>query len=154
MDEGELKQAAPVINRRLNEAPFRTLVHGDAKLANFCFSDDGTRVAAVDFQYVGGGCGMKDVAYFIGSCLDESECERREASLLDAYFSALKEALALQRPHIDAADVEAAWRPLYGLAWTDFYRFLLGWSPGHWKIHDYSERLAHEVVSQLRAEAP
>jgi len=39
---------------------------------------------------------------------------------------------------------------LYSVAWTDFYRFLKGWSPGHWKIHSYSERLAHEVVSQLQ----
>mgnify|MGYP000093138504 CR=1 FL=1 len=95
MTDDELRAAAPVLDARLNDCTFRTFVHGDAKVANFCFSDDG-RVAAVDFQYVGGGCGMKDVAYFIGSCLDESECERREASLLDAYFSALKEALALQ----------------------------------------------------------
>jgi aminoglycoside phosphotransferase (APT) family kinase protein len=154
MEDGELKQAAPVIDRILNEAPFRTFVHGDAKLANFCFSDDGTGVAAVDFQYTGGGCGMKDVAYFIGSCLDESECARREAALLDAYFSALKNALALHRPQIDATAVESAWRPLYSVAWTDFYRFLQGWSPGHWKIHGYSERLADEVVRRLTAEAP
>ena len=92
---------------------------------------------------------MKDVAYFIGSCLDDIECERREASLLDAYFSMLKEALAIHQPQIDAADVEASWRPLYSIAWTDFYRFLKGWSPGHWKIHNYSERLAHEVVCKL-----
>ncbi len=150
MEEGELKQAAEVLDQTLNEAPFQTFVHGDAKLANFCFSPDGTQVAAVDFQYVGGGCGMKDVAYFIGSCLNEHECEHREESLLNAYFAVLKQALALHHPRIDAAAVEAVWRPLYSVAWTDFYRFLKGWSPGHWKIHSYSERLAHEVVSQLQ----
>ncbi len=37
------------------------------------------------------------------------------------------------------------------IAWTDFYRFLKGWSPGHWKIHSYSERLAHKVVSHLQS---
>jgi thiamine kinase-like enzyme len=121
----------------------RCLGQGDAKLANFCFSQDGTQVAAVDFQYVGGGCGMKDVAYFISSCLDENECERMEERLLDAYFSSLKDALGRHHPHIDVAAVETAWRPLYALAWTDFYRFLKGWSPSHWKIHQYSERLAH-----------
>jgi len=40
-------------------------VHGDAKLANFCFSRDGKKVAAVDFQYVDGGCGMKDLSRII-----------------------------------------------------------------------------------------
>lgn len=152
MDEGELKQAAQLLDQKLTDAPFQTFVHGDAKLANFCFSRDGVQVAAVDFQYVGGGCGMKDVAYFIGSCLDEDECERREKDLLDAYFSTLRKALALHHPDVDAAAVEAAWRPLYSVAWTDFYRFLKGWSPGHWKIHRYSERLAHEVVSRLQVE--
>jgi len=57
----------------------------------------------------------------------------------------------MYHPDIDAAAVETAWRPLYAVAWTDFYRFLKGWSPGHWKIHHYSERLANEVVSQLMA---
>jgi thiamine kinase-like enzyme len=150
MAESELKEAASILDTTLNEAPFQTFVHGDAKLANFCFSKNATEVAAVDFQYVGGGCGMKDVAYFISSCLDEAACEREEASLLNSYFSALKQALALHQPEIDAAEVEAAWRPLYSIAWTDFYRFLQGWSPGHWKIHSYSERLAEEVVRQLR----
>lgn len=151
MEEGELKQAAAVLDRTLNDTPFQTFVHGDAKLANFCFSADGSQVAAVDFQYVGGGCGMKDVAYFISSCLDEAECERQESTLLDDYFNALKQALTRYQPQIDVAAVEAAWRPLYSVAWTDFYRFLKGWSPGHWKIHRYSERLAHEVVSRIEA---
>jgi thiamine kinase-like enzyme len=148
MDEGKLKEAASLLDKTLSDAPFQTIVHGDAKLANFCFSADGKKVAAVDFQYVGGGCGMKDVAYFIGSCLDEHECERLEQILLDAYFDALQKALANQRPTVDAKAVEAIWRPLYAVAWTDFYRFLEGWSPGHWKIHSYSERLANEVVAR------
>ena len=37
----------------------------------------------------------------------------------------------------------------YPVAWTDFYRFLQGWSPGHWKLHRYSERLAREVLATL-----
>jgi hypothetical protein len=150
MEEGELKQAASILDATLNNAPFQTLVHGDAKLANFCFSTAGYQVAAVDFQYVGGGCGMKDLAYFISSCLDETACEKLESSLLDSYFRVLKQALVVYQPEIDGAEVEEAWRPLYAVAWTDFYRFLKGWSPGHWKIHGYSERLAHEVIKQLQ----
>lgn len=144
-----LKAAAHQIDAMLNQAQFQTLVHGDAKLANFCFSTDGAQVAAVDFQYVGGGCGMKDVAYFIGSCLDEDECERLESELLNCYFGHLHEALAKLRPEIDAVALEKEWRELFPVAWTDFHRFLKGWSPGHWKINCYSERLAREVVSNL-----
>lgn len=145
-----LKEAAAEIDRRLMDSPYQTLVHGDAKLANFCFSRDGARVAAVDFQYVGGGCGMKDVAYFIGSCLSEAECERREAELLDYYFERLRSALIEEKPEVDAGAVEREWRRLYPVAWTDFHRFLKGWSPGHWKINDYSERLARTVIADLK----
>ncbi len=148
-EDSALRDAAVAIDRRLRESPFQTLVHGDAKLANFCFSSDGTRVAAIDFQYVGGGCGMKDIAYFIGSCLGELECESREGELLEVYFTALRDALKTRQPDLDADAVERDWRALYPVAWTDFHRFLKGWSPGHWKINDYSERLAREVVAGL-----
>ena len=149
MPEGALKQAAPHIDRLLREAPFQTLVHGDAKLANFCLSDTPTRVAAVDFQYVGGGCGVKDVAYFVSSYFDEDDCERYEQRLLDHYFGALGEALKRRGSSVRGDTAESAWRPLYRLAWTDFYRFLQGWSPGHWKIHRYSKHVAEQVVRSL-----
>lgn len=70
LNDPVLKNAASAIDRKLRDSRYQTLVHGDAKLANFCFSDDGNHVAGVDFQYVGAGCGIKDVAYFIDSCLD------------------------------------------------------------------------------------
>ncbi|HEY5621806.1 MAG TPA: phosphotransferase [Pontiella sp.] len=148
LDDPALRRAADAIDRKLKESPFQTLVHGDAKLANFCFADDGS-VAAVDFQYVGGGCGMKDVAYFLGSCLCEDECERQEDALLDYYFEALSSALRRQGKCADFPALERDWRALYPVAWTDFFRFLQGWSPGHWKIHRYSERLAREVLDSL-----
>ncbi len=145
-----LKHAAAEIDRPLRESRYQTLVHGDAKLANFCFSTNGEQVAAVDFQYVGGGCGMKDVAYFIGSCLAEEDCERFESRLLDYYFTAFKEAAARLRPSVDVVVVEEEWRNLFPLAWTDFHRFLKGWSPGHWKLNAYSERMARTVVDALQ----
>ena len=149
LTDNRLKSAAPEINNTLNACHHHTLVHGDAKLANFCFSTNGKSVAAVDFQYVGGGCGMKDVAYFIGSCLKEKDCERYEAELLNSYFDHLKYALSEQKSLINANDLEKEWRSLYPVAWTDFHRFIKGWSPGHWKIHDYSERLARDVMENL-----
>ncbi len=153
LNDEELKAAAAAIDTMLNRAHFKTFVHGDAKLANFCFTETNaqadTRVAAVDFQYVGGGCGMKDVAYFIGSCLYEEDCERLEDALLGYYFAQLHEALAQYQADMDARAVEQEWRELYAVAWTDFHRFVKGWSPGHWKIHDYSEKLSAKVLSRI-----
>jgi hypothetical protein len=145
-----LKIAADKIDKTLQDCPYQTLVHGDAKLANFCFSEDGQQVAAVDFQYVGGGVGMKDVAYFIGSCLKEEACEFNESHLLDIYFEELQKALKTRQKEINAQAVEDAWRALFPWAWTDFHRFIKGWSPEHWKIHSYSERLAHQVIDELK----
>ena len=149
LDDGPLKAAASTIDERLSKSSFQTFVHGDAKLANFCFGDDGGSVAAVDFQYIGGGCGMKDVAYFISSCLDEDESEAMAPDLLDRYFELLRDALERSGKAVDFAALEQDWRALYPVAWTDFYRFLQGWSPGHWKLHRYSERLAREVLDAL-----
>ncbi len=147
-----LKQAAPQIDAWLNQSPFLTFVHGDSKVANFCFGDQG-QVAALDFQYVGGGCGMKDVAYFIGSVLYEDDCERYEQPLLDFYFQALKKALEKQNKALNFTALEKNWRELYPVAWTDFHRFLKGWSPGHWKINSYSERLTRQILNKLQHEA-
>ena len=143
LDDQRLREAAPVIDKKLNTCMYKTFVHGDAKLAYFYFAKDGP-IAGVDFQYVGGGCGMKDVAYFIGSCLDERECERLEAQILDTYFEHLQSELKEKNEAL-----ETEWRSLYRVAWADFHRFLKGWSPGHWKINNYSERVTTEVINNL-----
>ena len=143
LQDKALKDAAHLIDEKLTHCQFKTFVHGDAKLANFCFGND-SKVAGVDFQYVGGGCGMKDVAYFIGSCLREKECERLEEKILNTYFNFLHQALGAKN---DA--LESEWRSMYRIAWADFHRFLKGWSPGHWKINSYSERITREVIQNL-----
>lgn len=149
MDDEALRKAAPLLDRRLRNSPFQTLVHGDAKLANFCFARKGGPVAAVDFQYVGGGCGMKDVAYLLDSCYTEDAAERMEKAMLDYYFSELRSAVARKHRHVDMMALEQDWRALYALAWTDFHRFLKGWSPGRWNRNGYSERTARSVIEKL-----
>jgi len=119
MEPGPLRDAAERIDARLRGAAVRTIVHGDAKPANFCSRPDGERVAAVDFQYVGGGPGVKDVAYFLqGSGAHEAG--------LEVYFAALRAALP---GHIDAGALEREWRARYPFAVADFSRFLAGWAP-------------------------
>jgi hypothetical protein len=149
LNDRNLKNAASRLDKILKYSPWQTFVHGDAKLANFCFSTKSDQVAAVDFQYVGKGCGMKDVAYFIGSCLHEEECATYEKALLDHYFASLHQALKKNHTSFDFDGLEANWRKLFPVAWTDFHRFLKGWSPGHWKINSYSEQKAHYVLKNL-----
>lgn len=153
MPGGELREAAGGIDERLREARYQTIVHGDAKLANFCFGEDGGAVAAVDFQYVGGGCGMQDLAYFVGSCLDAEGCEKREEEVLERYFTELRKGMAERGTKGcaggDPAALEEEWRGLYCYAWADFERFLQGWSPGHWKLSDYSARMTRLALDGL-----
>lgn len=142
METGWLKTNSQKIDERLKTCKFQTVVHGDAKVANFCFSADMKAVAAVDFQYVGGGCGMKDVVYFLGSCLTEKDCEKHETELLDHYFQILKQ-------ETNAADfdpLEKEWRALYAIAWADFTRFLIGWMPFHNKLNSYSLQLVQRAM--------
>ena len=114
LDDIALKQAAPHIDSCLNNARFQTILHGDAKVANFCFSADEQSVSGVDFQYVGQGVGMKDLVYFVGSCLDETACERYESEILNTYFNHLKQALQQANNPIDFGALETEWRGLYG----------------------------------------
>ncbi|NRB38882.1 MAG: DUF1679 domain-containing protein [Pseudomonadales bacterium] len=149
LQDQDLKSAAQNIDDKLKKCSYQTLIHGDAKLANFCFSEDGKRAAAVDFQYVGKGCGIKDVVYFISSCVSNDDCFTLEQDLLNHYFNTLIQALSRYHPQINAFEVESQWRVLYPVAWADFVRFLKGWSPEHWKLGSYSEALTLQAIDDL-----
>lgn len=143
-----LRNVAPAIDRALRAAAFQTLVHGDAKPANFCFARGGSAVAAVDFQYVGGGCGMKDVAYLLASPgRHDAQAEQRH---LDGYFSRLRAAVAARGVDVDVDALEDEWRALYPLACADYYRFLAGWAPDHWRSEAHGQRVVREVLRALR----
>ena len=143
----KLARMASLIDQKLQNSQYQTLIHGDAKLDNFCFSKDLSQVAAVDFQYVGHGCGMKDVAYFMGSCLNEDDCEKYEGAILDHYFEKLSQHFKGDSKEFN--ELEKEWRKLFPFAWADFHRFLKGWSPGHWKINSYSEKITLKASKQI-----
>ena len=51
IDDAEIRASAQALDAQLAAATFQTILHGDAKEANFCFTRDGRSAAAVDFQY-------------------------------------------------------------------------------------------------------
>ncbi|BCE00537.1 hypothetical protein TYM08_P0600 [Marinicellulosiphila megalodicopiae] len=149
LDDMALKNGAKLIDDKLSNCPIQSIVHGDAKLANFCFNPTNHTVAGVDFQYTGGGVGVKDLAYFLGSCLNESQCQQSAFKWVGVYFEELSQAMTQQQSSINFNEVEQLWRPLFEFAWVDFHRFLKGWSPGHWKINDFSEQLSKKVIKEI-----
>jgi aminoglycoside phosphotransferase len=152
MAESALKQAAAAIDQHLQSSDYFCLIHGDAKLANFCFNRTLSQVAAVDFQYVGRGCGIQDLALFIGSCLSEQQCFEQQQNILNYYFKMLQQALEHYAvPEVNFTELEQQWRDLYPFAWADFERFLEGWSPGHWKLNSYSHQQT-QLALQILAE--
>jgi hypothetical protein len=148
LPDSPLKSAAHLIDQALRQSKYQTLVHGDAKLANFCFSPD-DRPAAVDFQYIGQGCGMKDVIMLLSSVLNYREPEALINDHLNHYFAALTQGLIAFHPQINPLDVQQQWRPLYCVAWADFQRFVKGWSVEHCKINPYTESLTEQAIKQL-----
>jgi hypothetical protein len=142
----ELRHAAPILDRKLNEAKFKTLVHGDAKIENFCFSPGSPDVAAVDFQYTGGGVGVKDVAYLLED-RPAPRSDGAESRFLDRYFAELGEALS--DTDVDAEALENEWRNLYPIARADFHRFLAGWAPREYESDALARRRVAEVLQAL-----
>ncbi len=145
LKEKNLKSSAKKIDKKLNSCKYQTLVHGDAKLANFLYQDES--VAAVDFQYVGGGVGVKDFAYFLSSVLNSNELFEKEKELLDFYFMELRVVL---NDTINKDELETMWRKLYSYAWCDLYRFLKGWSPTHYKLNSYIENISQKVLDEVK----
>lgn len=158
MSDGLLKHHAVNVATALSNANYQTVVHGDAKVANFCFTDDFSDCAAVDFQYVGYGVGIKDVAYFLGSALTTQVHMSQRDALLDTYFHALEDSLHARLSNnvdpvyfkrADIALIIAEWKYLYPFACADFYRFLAGWSPEHWKIDEELQYQTDIALSML-----
>lgn len=148
MPDGEFKRHAARIDNLLNKAQFQTLLHGDAKFANLCFHLSSQRVAAVDFQYAGRGSGVKDLAYLVGSCLDNRGLKQHHPLIVDEYLKQLKQALIHYQQPVDFEALAEETHKLYPVAWADFYRFLLGWNPDSWKICDFMQQIAEIGLSR------
>ena len=134
----KLKKVAEKIDQKLRALKYQTLVHGDAKLPNFCFGADS--VAAVDFQYVGPGCGLADLWYlFCDSGYDFDQ-------VLVEYFNELRLTTKIE----DLESLESEWREALPFIVADFERFLNGWCPGtHFRSSEYSQKMIDTAISLL-----
>lgn len=149
MPNNALKQKAHLIDKKLNNSQFKTIIHGDAKWANFCFSSDQQRVGGLDFQYTGVGCGIKDVMYFLSSVLDSKGLFQYADKLVDHYFEFFHAASQEIISKNLSVEIENEWRALYPFAWADFTRFLQGWMPTHHKLTGYALEQTQKALFQL-----
>lgn len=76
-----------------HEPPEQTITHGDMRLDNILFHDDGRIAALVDWQTCSLGNPANDVAYMIGtSFADPAERREHEENLVREYLDARKNA--------------------------------------------------------------
>lgn len=78
----------PDLTARLSEAPF-TLSHGDYRLDNIFFSEDGD-IALCDWQLVDRSRGARDLAYFLTQNLTPTARAELEKPLVERYVARLE----------------------------------------------------------------
>ena len=84
---------APLAGALLFDAPpHRTVLHGDFRLDNVLFDAKGGawKMATLDWQTIGRGCGTLDAAYFLGAGLREADRAAHEQDLLRIYHERLR----------------------------------------------------------------
>ena len=67
----------------------RTFIHGDYRLDNLFYGTDDDDIAVIDWQVCGLGCGLYDVAYFMGGSVTTDIRRRIEKDLLQEYSDLL-----------------------------------------------------------------
>jgi hypothetical protein len=109
------------IHEKVLHLPHRTIVHGDAKAANFFWFKE--QVGGYDLQYTGGGSPMKDVAYMLGCSMQEHLIHAHEEVLLRHYHAELTSLLSPEH----AADYTfETMQEAYDLCVADLVRFMCG----------------------------
>ena len=93
-DADTLRGFAAGVRKWLEIAPeAKTLVHGDYRLDNLMFetTEEGIRVATVDWQTLTVGCGGQDLAYLLGNSSPPEQRRKHESHMLDVYRDAMAE---------------------------------------------------------------
>ncbi|MCF6434327.1 aminoglycoside phosphotransferase family protein [Pseudoalteromonas sp. MMG022] len=149
MAHSELKTHANSIAALIRDCPYRTQIHGDAKIANFVFNSE-LAVLGYDFQYLGSGLGIQDVMLYFTSVFDNDGLYTHADELLEYYFVKLADNLITKHSMQNSRDIVSCWRELWPVVWSDFHRFLLGWKPDHFKINDYMCEQSQNTLRLVR----
>lgn len=111
--------------------------------------------AAVDFQYVGVGVGVIDLAYAVSTLMSH------ESAFYEAHDAALRRYLdQLQRhlagtPHAGTAAAAAAeWSALWCVAWADYDRYLSGPYPSYRHRSTYAGNQIAKFVEAVAPDGP
>ncbi|KAH0612406.1 uncharacterized protein H6S33_010458 [Morchella sextelata] len=131
-----------------------TLIHGDCKAANIVFAPPGVggevACALYDFQYVGVGLGVQDLAYFLGTSVNARDLEGGgEEALLRVYYDELVAALGRSGNGVEGY----MWEDLVGqweCALVDWMRFMAGW--GCWGNSRWVEGRARRICERWAKE--
>lgn len=128
---------------------YQTLIHGDVKSENLFTSASGQEVAFYDFQYVGLGLGVCDLAKFFTCSVPlnmlvpledvphELEMEEGEKQLLQRYWKNLKQ----------VGEREYEWAIFvkhWEIALVDWLRFQASW--GFWGNTDWLEARVRYIL--------
>ncbi|KAF8469932.1 kinase-like domain-containing protein [Kalaharituber pfeilii] len=120
----------------------RTIVHGDTKGANILFSHapgkpgpagELVTAAIYDFQYVGHGLGVIDLAYFLGTTISARLMAQHEEELKQFYFEAVNDILRRIGKQ-DNGWTREVFEEQLKWALVDWARFMGGWGVwGNWR---------------------
>ena len=144
---GGMRSVGPRLERVAREVAAKvhghrqTVIHGDAKIANFFFRDGPEgggvpEVGLIDFQWSGPGLAAVDVSYCIWASASlellggEVEAGGGEAGLVEAYHSSLVKALEAAGFAGEEIPPLATFEGEYELALLDLARVVVG---EHWK---------------------
>ncbi|PKS05118.1 hypothetical protein jhhlp_008485 [Lomentospora prolificans] len=134
--------------------PYETYIHGDVKSENLCTTERGDQVAFFDFQYVGLGLGVCDLAKLFtcsipvnmlmrkGRIPDALPMDDGEKGLLELY----RRELLRHRP--DSDDWEYPWEEFvrhWETALVDWCRFQASW--GFWGNTEWLEARVRSIVN-------
>lgn len=89
-DAATLAAVAPLIGAWViaPQSPF-SIVHGDYRLDNLMFGEQPEDVVALDWQTAALGAPTRDLAYFLGTCLETEQRRRVEDELVALYHAEL-----------------------------------------------------------------